>query len=274
MENSKIQPEKLPPFEKKLLQWGKRKKSGDRIGGELGIFIEGSKLIHESLQANHPLTAVWYTPKFAASEPGLLDRLKEYELQRFQQVSAKMMKTISDMTTPPGIAAVAVQPGFLYREPGDPFSLIVMLTKVQDPGNLGTVIRTADYFGVDELWLGRGSADPYGAKVLRGTMGSSFRLPVVRVDDIEKRVARFRQKGTSVWAAVAHDDGAHNIITTTGSNILLIGAESQGLQPNEIELADHKVYIPGAKRSESLNLSVAASILIYSATSGRLNSQL
>jgi len=271
--NQKTQ-NKLPPFERKLISWGKRKKAGDRRSGELGIFLEGSKLLTEALQANHPLTAVWYTPRFAASEPGLLHRLKEMELQRFREVSQRMMNTISDMSTPPGIAAVAVQPGFIYREPSDPFSLIVVLLLVQDPGNLGTVIRTADYFGADELWLGHGSVDPYSPKVLRGTMGSSFRLPVVRVNDLEKRVNRFKQTGASIWAAVAHDEKADLKITTTGSTILMIGGESKGLQSHEIALADHRIYIPGAKRSESLNLSVAAGILIYSATSGRLIQQL
>ncbi len=255
----------LTRFEKKLVTWGKR--SG-KIEGEAGILLEGIKLIEEALEAGHPLTRAWYTHAFAESCPGLIARLKrsDYEIKT---VTQRVMRSISDLDTPPGISAVASQPGFIHRQPGDPFSLIVALSKVQDPGNLGGVIRTADYFGADEIWLGPGSVDSYGSKVIRGSMGATFRMPVLRLPDFAGKVEKFRRAGAEVWVAVAHDDNADLNISPSGSRILLIGGESGGLGEEYLEMADRRVSIPGARRSESLNLAVAAGILIYSATSGR-----
>jgi len=179
------------------------------------------------------------------------------------------MRWISELDTPPGIAVVCPQPGFVHRRPGDPFSLIVVLTLVQDPGNLGGIIRTADYFGVDELWLGPGSADPYGPKAVRGAMGATLRMPVLMPTDLPGRIGQFRQEGAEVWAAVAHETDTEMRISPSGSRILLLGGESRGLLPDEVSLADRKVSIPGARRSESLNLAVAAGILIHSATTDR-----
>jgi len=188
-----------------------------------------------------------------------------------RQVSARVMRWISTQDSPQGLAAGGPQPGHIFRRAGDPFSLIVALWLVQDPGNLGGVIRTADYFGVDEIWLGPGSADPYGPKALRGSMGAAFRMPVVRTTELGGRIARFRGEGAEVWAAVVGDDRAETSIGASGARILMIGGESRGLEARELELADHRVRIPGARRSESLNLAVATGILVYLATVGRWN---
>ncbi len=269
MENSSQYVDKLPPLDRKLIAWGMRKKADDKRDGERGIFLEGPKLIKEALAINHPLTMVWHTHEFASAEPGLIYQIKDLDPQNIKEIPARLMRSISDMKSSPGIIAVAPQPGFIFREAGDPFSLIVVLTRVQDPGNLGGVIRSADFFGVDEIWLGPGSVDAYSPKVLRGTMGSSFRIAVIPYNNLSERLNRFRAKGADVWAAVAHDESAEVQITASKSRIIMIGSESQGLSDYELDLADHRVFIPGANRSESLNLSVAAGILIYSATSGR-----
>ena len=179
------------------------------------------------------------------------------------------MNLVSDFETPPGIAVVASEPGFIHRKPGDPFSLIVAISLIQDPGNLGGVIRTADYFGADEIWLGRGSVDPYNPKVIRGSMGAIFRMPVLKPENFKGKIRDFKDNGAEVWAAVPHDANAERKIGAAGSRILLIGGESRGLGSDYIDIADKTVSIPGARRSESLNLAVATGILIYSATSGR-----
>jgi len=105
--------------------------------------------------------------------------------------------------------------------------------------------------------------------VLRGSMGAAFRIPVLKRGDLLERLRQFRQQDTEIWAAVAHGDNVETKITGSGSRILLIGSESEGLSEKYLELADKQVSIPGARRSESLNLAVAAGILIYSATTGR-----
>ena len=255
----------LSPAEKKLIAWGKR---SQKRGKESGILLEGDKLINEALDAGHPLEAGWFTVSFAKAKPVLIHRLEETGC-RLRQVTSRVIEQISALETPPGIISVGPQPRFLFRHPADSYSLIVILTVIQDPGNLGGVIRTADYFGADEVWLGPGSVDPYSPKSLRGSMGAAFRVPVVRLTDIEDRINRFKNAGGEVWAAVAHADSAEVTITPTGKRILMIGGESRGLTQSELNLADRTVKIPGARRSESLNLAVATGILIYTATSGR-----
>jgi len=255
----------LSPSDRKLIKWGRR--SGRR-DGENGILLEGIKLIEEALDAGHPLTRTWYTPEVAETNPVLIGRLAEHGVN-LREVDQRLMRSISDLESPPGISAVAPQPGFIHCQPGDPFSLIVAVSKLQDPGNLGGLIRSADYFGVNEIWLGQGSVDPYNSKVIRGSMGALFRMPVLKRGDLREYIGRFKSMGATVWAAVAHDDKARRKIDPSGSRILLIGGESGGLSREYLELADEMISIPGARRSESLNLAVAAGILIYSATSGR-----
>lgn len=255
----------LSRLEKKLLEWGRR---SSKRAGEQGILLEGVKLVREAMDANHPLEMVWFTEPFRKQHPDLVNTLSDLEYP-LKQVGSRIMKQLSSLETPPGIVAVGSQPNFIFRQPGDPFSLIVVLCKVQHPGNLGGVIRSGDYFGADEVWLGNGSADPYGSKTVRGSMGAIFRLPVVRPDDLNDKIRRFHAAGATVWAASANNDNAEVSIAPAGPRILLIGGESRGLTQAELDLADHQVRIPGSRRSESLNLSVAAGILIFQATAGR-----
>ena len=257
---------KLPPLQRKLLAWGTRKSVR---GGVKGILLEGEKLVEEALASGHPLKAVWFTDDVRRNRPDIIKRLEESGTTMLP-MSARTMRQVSDLDTPPGIAAVGPEPHFLPRHPGAPFSLIVALPLIQDPGNLGGIIRTADYFGVDELWLGKGSADPFAPKVLRGAMGASFRLAAMRFDDLPTRLAAFQRQGAAVWAAVAHGEDAKPEIEATGARILLLGGESRGLSREYLDRADYRVMIPGAQRGESLNLMVAAGILIYTATFGRL----
>ncbi|MBT3233812.1 MAG: RNA methyltransferase [Calditrichaeota bacterium] len=252
-------------FEKKQIRWGLRQ---FKIAGSEGILIEGIKLIEEAVAAGHPLEAVWVTEAFASANHELVAHLEE-SAQVLRRVSPRTFRELTALETPPGIVAVAEQPNFIFRNAADPYSLIVVLPLIQDPGNLGGIIRTADYFGVDELWLGPNSADPYRPKVLRGSMGATFRLPVIRTDNLLERLRSFKANGAEIWAAAAHGDGSCVKIAGSGSRILILGSEAHGLEAEVTELADKLITIPGAKRGESLNLSIAAGILIHQATSGR-----
>jgi len=256
---------RLTPSEKRLIAWGKRI---EKRNNESGILLEGDKLINEAMVSGHPLEAVWFTDAYNKVNPALIAKLLDSEVQ-VRQINGRIMRELTELETPPGIVAVAPQPHFIFRKPGDPFSLIIVLSLVQDPGNLGNVIRTADYFGIDEVWIGKGSADPYRPKVLRGAMGASFRVPVVRPSNLVERLQSFQRDGADVWVAVAHDKNAKMAIAMEGRRILVIGGESSGLSSDIIKVANHKVKIPGARRGESLNLGVAAGILIYNATAGR-----
>jgi len=239
-----------------------------KLDGSEGILLEGIKLVEEAIAADHPIEAVWLTEAFASTNYELTAHLEE-RVRKFHRISPRTLRDLTALETPPGIVAVAEQPNFIFRNPGDPFSLIVVLPLIQDPGNLGGIIRTADYFGVDELWIGSNSADPYRPKVLRGSMGATFRLPVIRTDNLPDRLQRFKSNNAKIWAANAHGENVEVKITGAGSRILILGSEAHGIETEIRRLADHSITIPGAKRGESLNLSVAAGILIHQATSGR-----
>ena len=250
---------KLTPSEKKLLEWGKRK---DEIRGGYGLLLEGVKLIEEGIRCGLRFQAVWFTENASID-----DDLRSSILQACpsgRQVGNRLMTTMSDMEAPPGILAVTEQPRIVFKTPTERFRLIVALFGAQDPGNVGGVIRTADYFAADEVWLDQLSADPYSPKGVRGSMGAVLRMPIFR-GDLAGRIAEFAGKGAEVWAAVAHGEAAR-LFPAGRRRILMIGNESKGLSEEEVSLASKLIRIPGSGKTESLNLGVATGILVYLAT--------
>ncbi len=252
----------LVPFERRLLDWARRKREES---GSCGVLLEGGKLLGEALVAQLYLEKAWVAESQWNNYVELVAQLIQSGCQT-RIINDRLMRAISELDTPPGIIAAAQQPHLPLKKPDDPYRLIVAMFGAQDPGNVGTVIRTADYFGADEVWLDRVCADPYAPKVLRGSMGAFLRIPIFR-GDLAARIRRFAEAGALVWAAVAHGD-AEPSIPVGGKQILIFGNESRGLGELEIELATRSVKIAGGKRSESLNLSVAAGILIYQALAG------
>lgn len=228
----------------------------------MGLLLEGDKIIREALAAGLRLASGWFTPEASAMYPDVIAGLRRAGCS-LRPLGIRQMKLISDLETPPGLVVAAYQPALLLKRPTDTYRLIVALFGAQDPGNVGGVIRTADYFGADEVWLDKSSADPYGPKALRGSMGAFLRMPVFR-GDLEEQIKRFKGPGVQVWAAVAHGETVSKL-PTKGKRILILGSESRGLSERELKLADRLVTISGAGRSESLNLGVAAGILIHQA---------
>lgn len=186
-------------------------------------------------------------------------------------VDEKVMKHLSDTMTPQGIMAVVEnktwQLGSLLTKE-HPF--LILLEEVQDPGNLGTIIRTADAAGADGVILSKGCADLYNPKVIRSTMGSLFHLPVVVKQDLADIIPTLQGEGVKVYAA--HLEGAtypYSLDFKEGT-ALLIGNEGSGLTKEIADLAHAYVKLPMEGRAESLNASVAASILAYEVLRQRL----
>lgn len=259
------EPVRLTPTDRRLIDWAKRRTDAR---DSRRILLEGAKLVDEALRLEHPLEVVWVTPDALHKHRALCRSAQKVAL-RFSVVGEAAMRKVSDLETPPGIAAVAPEPVFRFRRPGDPLNLILAVAMVQDPGNLGTIIRTADFFGVDEVWLGPGSADPLAPKVIRGSMGASLRMPVRRVSDLVGEVRAFKEASVRVWAAVPRGGCASlRDIETLEPRILMVGAESRGLNERELSVAEGTVTISGVGRAESLNQAVAAGILIFLACGG------
>lgn len=143
----------------------------------------------------------------------------------------------------------------------------LLLEDVQDPGNLGTIVRTAEAFGIDGLFLTAGCCDLYNPKVLRGSMGGVLRLASARTEDPSSLLACLREKGLSAFACVA-DAGARPVQQTRLGEgcVCLIGNEGAGLRPETAALCDERITIPMKGRAESLNASIAAAIVLWEMT--------
>jgi len=252
-------PDRLTRYQRSLVDWAKRKQEEN---GTLGILLEGDKIIKEALKAGLRLASGWFTIEASAMYPDVIAGLRRAGCS-LRPLNPRQMRLISDLETSPGLVVAAYQPSLVLKSPTDPYRLMVALFGAQDPGNVGGVIRTADYFGADEVWLDRVSADPYGPKAIRGSMGAFLRMPVFR-GDLEHQIKRFKGAGVEVWAAVSHGENVSKL-PSKGKRILMLGSESRGLSAQELKLADKLVTISGAGRSESLNLGVAAGILIHQA---------
>ena len=189
---------------------------------------------------------------------------------RYEVVTEEVMRRMSDTGTPQGILAVAGQPETSEEEIlGASSAHILFLEKLQDPGNLGTILRAGEGAGVTGVIMSADSADVFNPKVVRSTMGAIFRMPFCVSEDILASIRRAKEKGITVFAA--HLRGAVNYEEAdfTGPLAFLIGNEAQGLSESAAGLADVKIRIPMAGQVESLNAAVAAAVLSFEAARQR-----
>ena len=185
-----------------------------------------------------------------------------------ETVTDEVMRHMSDTQTPQGILAVAEQFSYqlsdvLKNSPDGKAPELVILETLQDPGNLGTILRAGEGAGVTGIILDRGSADIYSPKVIRSTMGSIYRVPFIYTDDLHQTIGEVKKQGIRLYAA--HLKGKHNYEEEnyTGPSGFLIGNEANGLTEETAALADAWVRIPMAGKVESLNAAVAASVLLF-----------
>lgn len=209
--------------------------------------------------------------------PAALERYGDLLAAAGQDVPAtpvddRAMAALSDSVTPAGLVAVCrpvdVSLGALLDTASAP---IAVCADVRDPGNAGTIIRTADAAGAGGVVLTGSSVDPYNAKTVRATVGSLFHLPVAIVPDTAEAVRALRAAGMAVLAA----DGAGELDLFDADELLagdvawLFGNEARGLPDEVAALADHRVRIPIGGRAESLNLSTAAAVCLYAGARAR-----
>ena len=174
-------------------------------------------------------------------------------------VNAAIMQAISEARTPQGVACTVAIPPQPERLTG---RLIVAMDGVQDPGNVGTILRTADAAGFGGALLSGACADLYGAKTLRATMGSVFRVPARRVDDLPAELEQMKARG---YAVVATELGGEDFYACCprGRAVLVIGSEGHGVSEAVRAAATHHLALPMRGGAESLNAAVAAGIMIY-----------
>ncbi len=175
------------------------------------------------------------------------------------------MDRLCDTEAPQAVAARVAQAGPCQAvDLSTNDRLILAVDQLQDPGNLGTLLRTADWFGVKTILISRHSVDLYNPKVVRASMGALFHLTCYTEVEMQPTLARLRDDGYRLLAAVT--DAAAPLIANAEKTILLVGSEANGISAGLVELADHRFTIPRLGGGESLNAAIAAGIALYELT--------
>lgn len=225
---------------------------------ENAFFAEGLKLCLE-LAKGCPLKVIYYTQAALQKHPQLAQLCCEQYL-----VEDHVAQKLADVQSNQGVFAVLERPAARFADlPAR--GRFLALERVQDPGNVGALVRSAAGFGFDGVIFGPGCADPFAPKVLRASMGAVGRLPVVSVPNLADALAALRAAGTVCLAAALYNSRPLNECEGAypGGVCLVIGSEGQGLSAQVIEACDAAVRIPISDRVESLNASVAGSVLLW-----------
>jgi len=219
---------------------------------ETGLhLIEGERLVREAISSGADIAELFI-------EEGREAEDMASSAPRVYTVSRRVMESMTDTGTPQWICA-AVRTQDTTPPESYPQGLIVALDRVQDPGNLGTILRTADAMGAAGLLLGGGCADPFGPKVLRSTMGSVYHIPLWQ-GELTAELAKLREAGFSLICG--HLAGTEVLPEVGDKCVLIIGNEGSGVSDEVADMCK-KYRLPMYGRAESLNASVAAGILMY-----------
>lgn len=184
----------------------------------------------------------------------------------YELVSEEVFARISDTQSPQGILTVMHQQTYEPEQLLDTENpLLVLLEDLQDPGNLGTILRTGEGAGITGVIMSRNTVDIYNPKTIRSTMGSIYRVPFFYADSMEEIIGMLQKKGIRVYAAHLQGQAYYSSFSFTGGTAFLIGNEGNGLRRETADLADSYLKIPMEGQVESLNAAIAASLLVYEA---------
>jgi len=237
------------------------------------IFVEGLRLCEEALRSGLRIETVIYSERLVRKDRALgLIRELEQVAEKTASVSEKLLDSISYTKTPQGIVLLASRPfvdadQFSARQGATP--LLVILHRINNPVNVGAILRTAEAAGVTGVITTVGTADPFSPKALRGAMGATFRLPTWSGVDYQHVIEWARQHRIQIACADVHASRSFTEIDFSLPTAIVMGAESEGLSAEEVAVADIAVKIPMKGSTESLNVAVAAGILLYEAARQR-----
>ena len=228
-----------------------------------GIYlIEGARLVREALASQAAISEVLLTAEAAASPLGVEIAGLAGDLGvDLTDISDKDCRRIADTKSPQGIVALVRRSGpdpDILAGPG----LYLALDGVANPGNVGTLLRSADAFGVRAVLGGPGTADFENGKTLRAAMGSGFHVPAVEVDDFPGALRRMKEAGAVLLAAVMDGEDPLGAAAPSDFAVVILGNEAHGVSRRALALADRKVTIPCPGRAESLNVAMAGAFLL------------
>jgi RNA methyltransferase, TrmH family len=241
---------------------------GDSARSGLAV-LEGGKLVEEALLAGVQIVECAVAPDVLEGRLSVLVAHLQEDGAAVRVLAPEVLSSISETETSQGLLAVAQRPVFDEERIFRATPLIVVAVGIQNPGNVGALLRTAEAAGATGAYLTVGSADPMSWKALRGSMGSAFRLPHVIGLGPGDVLARLAARGVTTIATAVTGGDAYDAVDFTGPVAFLFGSEGAGLPAEVAAAADRRVAIPMAPPVESLNVAVAAGLLLFEAARQR-----
>ena len=223
--------------------------------------VEGIKMIKEAITEEAVIKLIVVCEENANS--GSIDKKLLYEIAKYEciYVSKKVFDLISEVKTPQGILAVIEKDNsedkIDYKQ-----DVIVVLDGIQDPGNLGTILRTIDSVGLNQVIVSKETADAYNPKVVRSTMGAIFRVNIIESDNLLDTLKNIKKHKYKVMATSLETENSIYDVDYT-KKVLVIGNEANGVSQDILDYADEKIKIPMLGKTESLNASVATAVILY-----------
>jgi len=224
--------------------------------------IEGIKIIQEAIQENAKIKQIIICDD--CEKNSNISQEMMYEIAKYEciYVTNKIFTSLTDVKNPQGIMAIVEKNNSKEEKIDYNQDIIVALDDLQDPGNLGTILRTVDSIGINQILVSKGTADSYNPKVVRSTMGAIFRVKIIECEDLEKTLKEIKKhKFEILVTSLQTENSIYDI--KYNKKVIVIGNEANGVEEKIQNMADVKVKIPMLGRTESLNASVATGIILY-----------
>ncbi|KXG42908.1 hypothetical protein U473_01855 [Tepidibacillus decaturensis] len=231
---------------------------------EQGLYIiEGIKLIEEAIDAKQEIEALIFDQGKDLPE-SLALHLEKYDLSiPIVSVSTPVIEKLSDTETPQGVLAILKKKNIeIEKLLENQFSFYLLIDQIQDPGNLGTIIRSADAAGVQGIILGNSTVELYNSKVIRSAMGSIFHLSIVQ-DELDQIIPKLQKNGVKVIGTSPYASKTYFEVDLTQKVAIIVGNEAKGLSDSRKQQVDEMIKIPLVGKAESLNVAMATTLILY-----------
>lgn len=232
------------------------------------FLVEGVRLVHEAALSDFHIEEAFHTADLADHPlgPGVLEALR-HKTQNIHLISSRELESLGETETVQSVIAVLRQrqfsPEIMLRCP-DAQCTLVAFDGIADPGNVGSMVRTCDWFGVDGIMIGRDSVELYNPKVLRATMGGVFHLPIAEEVDLLSTISKAKEAGFKVYVTDVNGETHYDHVTYDAKSLIIFGNEAWGVSDQVREMADVKLVIRRYGAGESLNVAVACGIVLSS----------
>lgn len=239
----------------------KEKKYRDEYGE---FIIEGIKMIEEAIIEKMPIKDIVVCED--CKEQGVFSSEFLYTIAKYDliYVNEKIFNLMTDVSNPQGVLAIIAKPEKKEDEINYKENLFLILDNIQDPGNMGTILRTADSINLKQIIVSKGSADIYNPKVVRSTMGAIYRVNIIESNDLSKTIKELKKHKIKIYGTDLKTENSIYDVNYQKSAII-IGNEANGISNEILELVDEKIKIPMKGKTESLNAAVATGIILYEA---------